>query len=75
MTVTARLARRYGNGCRRGLAADLRPLGKANNPFVDAPRPDAWDAQRVTPHLVDEVAFTQWTEDDGCAVAAAIAQR
>jgi bifunctional non-homologous end joining protein LigD len=33
------------------------------SPFVDGPRLDARDAHWVTPRLVGEVAFTEWTTD------------
>lgn len=42
------------------LAVDLDPLATPSNPFIAVPRPDArW----VTPRLVGEVAFTEWTDE------------
>jgi bifunctional non-homologous end joining protein LigD len=42
----------------------LRPLERKTSPFaVDPPRPDARDAHWVTPKLVGEVAFAEWTDD------------
>jgi bifunctional non-homologous end joining protein LigD len=42
----------------------LRPLERKTSPFaVDPPRPDARDAHWVTPKLVGEVMFTEWTAD------------
>jgi bifunctional non-homologous end joining protein LigD len=47
----------------RDLAADLRPLARKTSPFLDVPRPDARDARWVSPRLVGEVAFSEWTGD------------
>jgi bifunctional non-homologous end joining protein LigD len=42
----------------------LRRLERGTSPFaVPLPRPDARDAVWVTPRLVGEVAFTEWTRD------------
>ncbi|MCS5495885.1 ATP-dependent DNA ligase [Cnuibacter physcomitrellae] len=46
------------------IAAKLAPLARKTSPFVDVPRPDARDAQWVTPKLVGEVEFAEWTGDD-----------
>ena len=44
------------------LAAKLRPLARKTSPFADeVPRPHARDAHWVTPRLVGEVVFTEWT--------------
>jgi bifunctional non-homologous end joining protein LigD len=46
------------------LAKRLRPLVRKTSPFVDAvPGADARDATWVTPSLVGEVAYTEWTRD------------
>jgi bifunctional non-homologous end joining protein LigD len=46
------------------LSARLRPLARKTPPVADeVPRPHARDAQWVTPKLVGEVAFTEWTTD------------
>ena len=46
------------------LLTDLRPLHRTTSPLsADIPRPDAADAQWVTPSLVGEVAFGEWTSD------------
>lgn len=48
----------------RDLAADLEPLATATScPFIRVPRPDARNARWVTPQLVGEVAFTEWTDE------------
>lgn len=47
----------------RDLAADLEPLATSENPFAQIPRADARDAHWVTPRLVGEVVFTEWTGD------------
>ncbi len=46
------------------LAAKLRPLVRKTSPLTeDVPRPQARDAHWVSPKLVGEVAFTEWTSD------------
>lgn len=46
------------------LARQLEPLARATPPFADdVPRAHARDARWVTPRLVGEVAFTEWTRD------------
>ena len=46
------------------LAKRLRPLVRKTSPFVDAvPVADARNATWITPALVGEVAFTEWTRD------------
>jgi bifunctional non-homologous end joining protein LigD len=46
------------------LGTRLRPLARKTSPLAgDVPRPDARDAHWVTPKLVGEVAFTEWTQD------------
>jgi bifunctional non-homologous end joining protein LigD len=43
----------------------LRRLARKSSPFApDVPRADARDAQWVTPKLVGEVAFGEWTGDE-----------
>jgi bifunctional non-homologous end joining protein LigD len=47
------------------MAAQLKRLARKTSPFSpDVPRADARDAQWVTPRLVGEVAFSEWTNDD-----------
>jgi bifunctional non-homologous end joining protein LigD len=46
------------------LAKRLKPLERKTAPFDDeVPRPHAKDAHWVTPKLVGEVVFTEWTKD------------
>lgn len=46
------------------LARQLRPLATSVRPFVNPmPRDHARDAQWVTPNLVGEVRYSQWTPD------------
>jgi bifunctional non-homologous end joining protein LigD len=46
------------------LAAKLRRLERASPPFAgEVPRPHAKDAHWVTPKLVGEVVYTEWTRD------------
>jgi bifunctional non-homologous end joining protein LigD len=45
------------------LSGRLRPASRDTSPFDDVPRADARDAHWVTPRLVGEVAFTEWTTD------------
>ncbi|MDT7555398.1 MAG: bifunctional non-ous end joining protein LigD, partial [Pseudonocardiales bacterium] len=45
------------------LGRRLEPLRRSTSPFVEVPRSDARDAQWVTPRVVGEVAFTEWTPD------------
>lgn len=48
----------------RDLAEELRRIASRTSPFSpDVPRLDARDAQWVTPTLVGEVAFSEWTGD------------
>ena len=42
----------------------LASRGRATTPFEDVPRADAGDAHWVTPDLVGEVRFAEWTDDD-----------
>jgi len=53
---------------RRDLVTRLGRIERATNPALDVPAPDASDARWVTPHLVGEVDYAQWTsapEGDG----------
>jgi bifunctional non-homologous end joining protein LigD len=58
---------KVGTGFTDAMLADLTSklsrLSRQSSPFVDVPRPDAKDAHWVTPRLVGEVAFTEWTTD------------
>ncbi|MDP9115735.1 MAG: non-homologous end-joining DNA ligase [Actinomycetota bacterium] len=45
------------------IEAKLARLNRVTSPFVDVARADARDARWVTPKLVGEVAFTEWTVD------------
>ena len=45
------------------LSARLGRISRASCPFADVPRADARDAQWVSPRLVGEVAFGEWTAD------------
>jgi bifunctional non-homologous end joining protein LigD len=45
------------------LGRRLGPAERKTSPFVDVPRADAKDARWVTPRLVGEVAFSEWTGD------------
>jgi bifunctional non-homologous end joining protein LigD len=45
------------------LTAILGRMGRETSPFLDVPRVDARDAHWVTPKLVGEVAFSEWTAD------------
>ena len=47
----------------RDLASDLEPLAADDSPFVEIPRADARGARWVTPKLVGEVTFAEWTTD------------
>jgi bifunctional non-homologous end joining protein LigD len=47
----------------RDLAGELGPLATASSPFDQVPRPDAREARWVSPLLVGEVVFTEWTGD------------
>jgi bifunctional non-homologous end joining protein LigD len=56
---------RVGTGFNAAMLADLssRLNPRETSPFTDVPRPDARDALWVTPDLVGEVAFAEWTTD------------
>ncbi|MFL6164443.1 MAG: non-homologous end-joining DNA ligase [Jatrophihabitantaceae bacterium] len=59
---------KVGTGFTRRMLDELSPrlarLEQAGSPFVPAvPRPDSRDAHWVTPRLVGEVAFGEWTGD------------
>ncbi|HEV7623170.1 MAG TPA: non-homologous end-joining DNA ligase, partial [Amnibacterium sp.] len=43
------------------IGARLARRERATSPFLDVPRPDAKDAHWVTPDLVGEVRFAEWT--------------
>jgi bifunctional non-homologous end joining protein LigD len=45
------------------LAKRLARIARSSSPFGEIPRPDARDAHWVTPKLVGEVEFTEWTAD------------
>ncbi|GAA2240877.1 ATP-dependent DNA ligase [Rarobacter faecitabidus] len=44
-------------------AARLRPLARKTSPAADVPKADASDANWVSPQLVGEVEFAEWTGD------------
>lgn len=59
---------KVGTGFTQSMLADLAPrlarLGRKTSPFApDVPRADAREAHWVTPKLVGEVAFSEWTDD------------
>ena len=62
---TLRYAGRVGTGFTDKqldeIAAKLRSKGRKTNPLVDVPAADARDANWVTPDLVGEVEFAEWT--------------
>ncbi len=60
-------AGRVGTGFSEQVLDDLlkrlKRLERKTSPFVDVPRDAARDAHWVTPRLVGEVTFTEWTSD------------
>ena len=67
-TTGLRYAGQVGTGFTEAMLADLarllRPLARKTSPFVDdVPRKDARDAHWVTPRLVGEVAYGEWTRE------------
>jgi bifunctional non-homologous end joining protein LigD len=46
------------------IAARLEPLARKRSPLYDVPPVDARDAHWVSPTLVGEVEFAEWTRDD-----------
>jgi bifunctional non-homologous end joining protein LigD len=56
---------RVGSGFSTRELAELRQtldrLARKTSPFDDVPRPDAADAHWVTPQLVGEVTYSEWT--------------
>ncbi|OUE25305.1 ATP-dependent DNA ligase [Clavibacter michiganensis] len=58
-------AGRVGTGFTERDLADalrrLRPLARKTSPFADVPAADARDARWITPRLVGEVEFAEWT--------------
>lgn len=44
------------------VAVRLRPLARKTSPFLDVPSADARDASWVSPALVGEVRFAEWTD-------------
>jgi bifunctional non-homologous end joining protein LigD len=59
---------RVGTGFNASILADLqarlKPLARTTSPLAhEIPRPDAKDAHWVTPRLVGEVSFAEWTGD------------
>jgi len=62
-----RYAGRVGTGFSEQVLDDLlrrlTRLERKTSPFVDVPRDAAKDAHWVTPRLVGEVTFTEWTSD------------
>lgn len=59
---------RVGTGFTQAVLADLMTrfaqLGVSSSPFTDIPRVDAHGAHWLSPSLVGEVAFSEWTTDD-----------
>jgi bifunctional non-homologous end joining protein LigD len=51
----------FGDRDLEELRATLARIGRASSPFIDVPRTDASDAHWVTPTLVGEVEFAEWT--------------
>jgi bifunctional non-homologous end joining protein LigD len=45
------------------LGRRLEPLRRSSCPFIEVRRPDTREVQWVTPRLVGEVAFTEWTPE------------
>jgi len=43
------------------LASKFRRMERTTSPFADLPAADAGDAHYITPHLVAEVEFAEWT--------------
>ncbi|MFJ5861866.1 ATP-dependent DNA ligase [Pseudarthrobacter sp. NPDC092439] len=56
---------RVGSGFSSRELAELRQtvdrLARKTSPFHDVPRPDSADAHWITPQLVGEVAYSEWT--------------
>jgi bifunctional non-homologous end joining protein LigD len=56
---------RVGSGFSGRELAELRQtvdrLARKTSPFLDVPRPDAADAHWVSPQLVGEVTYGEWT--------------
>ncbi|WP_375399584.1 ATP-dependent DNA ligase [uncultured Amnibacterium sp.] len=44
------------------VASRLRPLARTTSPFLDVPSADSRDASWVSPSLVGEVRFAEWTD-------------
>ncbi|HEX4445028.1 MAG TPA: non-homologous end-joining DNA ligase [Galbitalea sp.] len=66
--IGLRYVGRVGTGFRdrdlNDIAERLRPLARATSPLHDVPSADARDAHWVTPTLIGEVEFAEWTRDD-----------
>jgi bifunctional non-homologous end joining protein LigD len=63
LCYAGRVGTGFDDGTMHDLAARLARLTRETSPFIDVPREIARDARWVTPRLVAEVAFTEWTAD------------
>jgi bifunctional non-homologous end joining protein LigD len=63
LTYVGRVGTGFSDAILADLTARLKRMARATSPFVDVPRVDARDAHWVTPRLVGEVAFSEWTSD------------
>jgi bifunctional non-homologous end joining protein LigD len=54
----------FGDRALTQLAAKLSPLERATTAFIDVPAADASDARWVTPSIVGEVEFAEWTSGE-----------
>jgi bifunctional non-homologous end joining protein LigD len=61
LTYVGRVGTGFGERELVELTARLEKLERATAPFDEVPRPDASDARWVTPSLVGEVEFAEWT--------------
>ncbi|QAY71524.1 ATP-dependent DNA ligase [Xylanimonas protaetiae] len=63
LRYVGRVGTGFTDADRRALAERLTAVGRATPPLDGVPRPDAARARWVTPRIVGEVEFAEWTGD------------
>jgi bifunctional non-homologous end joining protein LigD len=64
LRYVGRVGTGFGDRELRELTGQLAGIERATSPFDDVPSADARDAHWVTPRLVGEVEFAEWTSSD-----------
>jgi bifunctional non-homologous end joining protein LigD len=63
LTYVGRVGTGFTDAILADLTSSLHKAARETTPFLDVPRAEARDAHWVTPRMVGEVAFSEWTSD------------